>query len=126
MGDPVGTPSCVAIDLTPVLPGGENGGAKVFALDLVAQLAKLAPKCRFVLLTQDVSHHELGALEAGNVRRVQVLGPAASADAGVAASPSRRRGLSRLPPVEARRRAAPAARLGRRPPLLPLHRAHLP
>lgn len=79
MDDPFGPPSCVAVDLTPVLPGGENGGAKVFVLDLVAQLAKLAPGCRFVLLTQAASHEELAMLDAGNVSRLRVLGPSASA-----------------------------------------------
>jgi hypothetical protein len=79
MHDPVGTPSCVAIDLTPVLPGGDNGGAKVFALDLVSHLASEHPECRFVLLTQAAAHDELAALDRSNVRRVQVIGPAVSA-----------------------------------------------
>jgi len=78
MHDPLGAPSCVAVDLTPVLPGGDNGGAKVFALELVTHLARLAPTCRFILLTQAASHEELASLDADNVRRVQVLGPAAS------------------------------------------------
>ena len=33
----------VVIDLTPVLPGGENGGAKLVALGLVQYLAQLEP-----------------------------------------------------------------------------------
>lgn len=79
MDDPVGPPSTVAIDLTPVLPGGDNGGAKVFALDLVSHLASERPDCQFVLLTQAASHGELAALDRSNVRRVQVIGAAASA-----------------------------------------------
>jgi glycosyltransferase involved in cell wall biosynthesis len=39
----------------------------------------LAPKCRFVLLTQAASHQELAALECANVRCVQVLGHAPQA-----------------------------------------------
>lgn len=64
----------IAIDLTPILPGGENGGAKIFVLELIKQLALLAPKTSFILLTQQASHAELAALDANNIKRVQVLG----------------------------------------------------
>ena len=37
------TRTCVAIDLTPLLPGGDNGGAKLVAVALVKQLARLMP-----------------------------------------------------------------------------------
>lgn len=69
----------VAVDLTPLLPGGDNGGAKGFALQLVRSLAALAPQTQFVLLTQHASHEELAALEGVNVRRERVIGPATSA-----------------------------------------------
>ncbi|HUR59667.1 MAG TPA: hypothetical protein VM029_18250, partial [Opitutaceae bacterium] len=72
------SPQTIAIDLTPVLPGGENGGAKVFALELVRRMATIAPATRFVLLTQAASHDELASLDNDNVRRVQVLGGARS------------------------------------------------
>ncbi len=72
-------PRAVAVDLTPVLPGGENGGAKVFALELVRRLAAMAPRTRFVLLTQAVSHEELASLDGPNVQREMVVGPATSA-----------------------------------------------
>jgi len=65
---------CVAVDLSPVLPGGENGGAKVVVLELIRHLAKLAPNCEFVLLTSEKSHQELAVLDAHNVRRVCVHG----------------------------------------------------
>ncbi len=68
----------IAIDLTPVLPGGENGGAKVLALRLVPALAALAPRTRFIVLTQAASHAELAALDAPNVERRQVIGAAAA------------------------------------------------
>jgi hypothetical protein len=42
----------ILVDLTPVLPGGENGGAKVFVLELLRRLAEFAPQTQFVLLTQ--------------------------------------------------------------------------
>jgi glycosyltransferase involved in cell wall biosynthesis len=64
----------VAVDLTPVLPGGENGGAKIFVLELLRTLAELKPQVNFVLLTQSASHEELGALDRVNVRRHMVLG----------------------------------------------------
>jgi glycosyltransferase involved in cell wall biosynthesis/2-polyprenyl-3-methyl-5-hydroxy-6-metoxy-1,4-benzoquinol methylase len=64
----------VAVDLTPVLPGTENGGAKVFTIHLIRGLARMAPDCEFVLLTSVISHDELGVLDAVNVRRVCVAG----------------------------------------------------
>lgn len=63
----------IVVDLTPVLPGGENGGAKVFVLELLRRLAERAPKTQFVLLTQAAAHKELGALDRANIRRVMVL-----------------------------------------------------
>lgn len=77
----VTTPSqaTIAVDLTPVLPGGDNGGAKLYALELVRTLARLHPEASFVLLTQHASHDELATLDAPNVRRMVAVGPAASA-----------------------------------------------
>lgn len=65
----------IAVDLTPVLPGGENGGAKIFVLELLRRLAKNAPQTQFVLLTQAASHEELAALDHPNMRRLMVVGP---------------------------------------------------
>ena len=64
------------MDLTPLLPGGDNGGAKVFTLALVQQLAQQLPDCQFVLLTQAASHEELSSLERKNVSRLLVAGVA--------------------------------------------------
>lgn len=64
----------VAVDLTPILPGGANGGAKVVVMELIRHISKLAPKTEFVLLTHERSHDELGVLDCGNVRRICVLG----------------------------------------------------
>lgn len=69
------TLSAIAVDLTPVLPGGENGGAKIFVLELLNRLAEIAPKTQFVLLTQAASHEELAALDRVNMRRLMVVGP---------------------------------------------------
>ena len=79
----------IAVDLTPVLPGGENGGAKIFVLELLQRLAEMAPQTQFVLLTQAGSHEELAALDRPNMRRHLAVGPVA------ANSPSTRwRGLA--------------------------------
>jgi glycosyltransferase involved in cell wall biosynthesis len=67
----------IAVDLTPVLPGGENGGAKVFVLELLRRLAERTPQTQFVLLTQAAAHEELAALDSTNVRRLMLLGPSA-------------------------------------------------
>lgn len=64
----------IAVDLTPVLPGGENGGAKIFVLELLCGLAKLAPQTQFILLTQATSHEELATLDRPNMRRLMVVG----------------------------------------------------
>lgn len=63
----------IAVDLTPIIPGGENGGAKIFVLELLRQLAKIAPQTEFVLLTQAQSHDELYIMDSPNVRRLQVI-----------------------------------------------------
>jgi glycosyltransferase involved in cell wall biosynthesis len=67
-------PQKVAVDLTPVLPGGENGGAKIFVLDLLSQLAEMRPDTQFILLTQAASHDELAHLDRPNMQRRMVLG----------------------------------------------------
>lgn len=63
------------MDLTPVLPGGENGGAKIFVLELLRRLAEIAPNTQFVLLTQTASHEELAIMDRSNMRRQMVVGP---------------------------------------------------
>src|SRR5207302_4165959 len=59
----------ITVDLTPVLPGGDNGGAKLVARSLVSQFAVLAPDTEFTLFTSALSHDELADLDAPNVRR---------------------------------------------------------
>ena len=67
-------PRVVVVDLTPVLPGGENGGAKIFVLELLRRLAERAPRTAFVLLTQAAAHEELATLDRPNMRRMMVVG----------------------------------------------------
>ena len=64
----------IAVDLTPILPGGENGGAKIFVVELLRQLGKMMPEVNFILLTQAASHLELSALDRANMRRRMVVG----------------------------------------------------
>ena len=63
----------IAVDLTPILPGGENGGAKIFVLELLRRLAEMVPQTQFVLLTKAASHAELATLDRLNMRRVMVV-----------------------------------------------------
>jgi glycosyltransferase involved in cell wall biosynthesis len=69
----------VAVDLTPLLPGGDNGGAKPLAIELVRRLAAMSETqgrpCEFVLLTSEKSDGELAVLDAPNVRRLCVSRP---------------------------------------------------
>jgi len=65
----------IAIDLTPLVPGGDNGGAKPLAVELIRRLAAAAPECDFILLTQEKSHAELAPLDRPNVRRLCVSHP---------------------------------------------------
>ncbi len=96
----------VGIDLTPVLPGGENGGAKTLALELVKQLASLAPSTEFLLLTASGSHAELASLDGANVRRICVI------EAAVEGAPANRQSIvqraGRKAPAGVKRMLAPA------------------
>jgi len=57
----------VAVDLWPLLPGGSNGGAKVFTLHLLETMAAMAPDKTFVLVANPAALDELRALEAPNL-----------------------------------------------------------
>jgi glycosyltransferase involved in cell wall biosynthesis/SAM-dependent methyltransferase len=61
----------VAVDLTPVLPGGDNGGAKLMTILLVEALRAMRPDWRFVCLVSDAAFDELARLDAPNVERVR-------------------------------------------------------
>jgi len=66
---PAGGNGAVAVDLTAILPGGENGGAKLVTLELISAMSQLDPARQFLLLTSATSHHEVAGLDAPNVRR---------------------------------------------------------
>ena len=58
----------IVVDLTPLLPGGANGGAKIMILALLRHLSQAASELDFVLLTSEKNHEVLAALEAANVQ----------------------------------------------------------
>lgn len=64
---------CIAVDLTPIRPGGENGGAKVIVLQLLSDFKNLASNYDFLLLTAHWNHEELAFLEGPSFRRLCVL-----------------------------------------------------
>jgi glycosyltransferase involved in cell wall biosynthesis len=57
----------IAVDLLPLLPGGANGGAKVFTLNLLETMAAMAPDWTFVLAANPETLPELKALECANL-----------------------------------------------------------
>jgi len=46
-------PACIGVDFVPLLPGGDNGGAKLLSLELVRNLGRIASKWQFVLLASE-------------------------------------------------------------------------
>jgi glycosyltransferase involved in cell wall biosynthesis len=66
-------PLRIAVDLTAVLPGGDNGGAKVLTVELLSSLARLGPQHSFLLLTARDTHDEFAHLEALGMERRCVL-----------------------------------------------------
>lgn len=63
----------IAVDMTPVLPGGENGGAKIFVLELLKSFQKMAPKDKFLILTASWNHEELSFLDSTNMSRCCIV-----------------------------------------------------
>ena len=62
----------VAIDLSSLLPGAENGGAKTVALAVVKELARARPDEKFLVLTNEACASELAGLEQANVELVEM------------------------------------------------------
>lgn len=95
----------LAVDLTPMLAGGENGGAKILTLELIEQLGSLAATWDFTLLTAEVCHDQLAFLDRPNIRRLCVLPRPAALNPGIGDVLRRAaRGLlSRVPPPVASR-----------------------
>lgn len=62
----------IAIDLTPLLPGSSNGGAKIMILSLIKEMAEIAPKNRFHLFVSQNAYTELLSLESHNVSLINI------------------------------------------------------
>ncbi len=63
------TDGAIAIDLSAILPGAANGGAKLTSLQLVRDLIRLAPDDNFLLLTSALAHDELAQFDGPRVER---------------------------------------------------------
>jgi glycosyltransferase involved in cell wall biosynthesis len=63
----------IAVDMTPVLPGGENGGAKLVAMELVKGFQTMSQANRFLILTAFWNDKELACLESSNTQRLCVV-----------------------------------------------------
>ena len=63
----------IAVDLTPVVPGGDNGGAKPLAMELMKKFQSTATKDRFLILTASWNHEELAILDASVISRLCVI-----------------------------------------------------
>jgi glycosyltransferase involved in cell wall biosynthesis len=59
--------------MTPVLPGGKNGGAKILAIELLKSFHEMALQDRFLILTASWNHEELSILDGPNMQRSCVL-----------------------------------------------------
>lgn len=62
----------IAVDMTPSLPGGTNGGAKIVTIELLKSLKEMAPEDQFLLLTASWNHEELAILDGPNMQRLCV------------------------------------------------------
>lgn len=63
----------IGIDISVMLPGGINGGAKTFTIELIKHLAELSPEINYVLLTNTLTHDELKHLDKANVSRHRII-----------------------------------------------------
>lgn len=57
----------ILVDLTPILPDGANGGAKIMTLALINEMASLKPNYQFYLLGNAINANELVKLETKNI-----------------------------------------------------------
>lgn len=58
----------IGIDLTPLLPGGANGGAKIMTLELIKNMAGLSPNYQFILFGTPANFPELSSLKTNNIQ----------------------------------------------------------
>lgn len=63
----------IAIDMTPALPGGENGGVKLLALELIKGFQAMSQDNRFLFLTASWNDEELALLDNASTQRLCIL-----------------------------------------------------
>jgi len=63
----------IAVDLTPLRPGGENGGAKLLVWQLLTAFQQLDHPYTFLLLTAGWNHQELAVFDSSRFERLCVL-----------------------------------------------------
>ncbi|MDR3476678.1 MAG: glycosyltransferase family 1 protein [Gammaproteobacteria bacterium] len=62
----------IVVDLTSLLPGGENGGAKIMALQLIKRMGRIAPNHQFILLANRHNAAELSKLNTTNIKTLKI------------------------------------------------------
>lgn len=105
----------IAVDVTPMMPGGENGGVKILTLELLRAFQHAAADDRFLLLTASWNHGELAELEAPNMQRLLILNKAPSRSSVLDGVPGRARRVLRKLAGLLRRNASRGMPLQRRP-----------
>lgn len=87
----------VVVDLTPLLPGGENGGAKIYTLALLDHLMPAASGFTYTLLTTPANHAELSAFQRDGVK-VHLLPDAGGASSSTSPTARARQAADMLLP----------------------------
>ncbi|MBS0320169.1 MAG: glycosyltransferase family 4 protein [Proteobacteria bacterium] len=88
----------LTVDLTPMLVGADNGGAKIFVLQLVSALVAAMPDCRFTLLARASTAVELRARFGDRMTIVTSLDDCSPASGEPFARRAARAALRALPP----------------------------
>jgi glycosyltransferase involved in cell wall biosynthesis len=63
----------IAIDMTPLLAGGENGGVKPLAMELIRGFQAISQNDSFLLLTASWNDEELSSFDSATTRRLLIL-----------------------------------------------------
>ena len=63
----MGPPQKILVDLTPLLPGGMNGGAKPFMLALLNELSYRHPEACFTAIVNQAVYEELVPMAKANL-----------------------------------------------------------
>jgi glycosyltransferase involved in cell wall biosynthesis len=63
----MGQPLNILVDLTPLLPGGLNGGAKPFMLTLLKELSNRQPSASFTAVVQKAAYEEVAPMAKPNL-----------------------------------------------------------